>query len=443
MKCPICTTGILAPVTFKGIDVPITQCASCKGIWSDKEKQVLVLGAEIASKLTIPAYAMESSKACPSCKVPLYGFCYSRTEIEISGCKNCQGVWFDHKEIDAIKKTEKDNTHVICPRCNSQNSYNSNDITIASCSSCGVLFKTLFDSRGGALTPAADSQSVEGLSSKGASGAGQTSVKDAASDSFTLSYEWETVRDIETEYKYCIFAIPTMLFIGFMFNVSGFGAQVQRIWLTMPVHEFGHALTAWLTGYNAIPSLWVTRVFSDSRGFFAPVLLFAGILYLIRYARMNNSLTGMTLLVALLCVQFIGTFVISENTAGMLITFGGDGMGLILATLLMSSFYYGKDTNLYKGALRWGFVAIGAAAFVDIYSVWFNSLTDIANVPYGTTGGRYTDSYKLVEHHQWLMDTLINRYFVVGNICLIILSAIYFLGLKKVRTIMAQRDNEQ
>jgi len=228
-----------------------------------------------------------------------------------------------------------------------------------------------------------------------------------------------------------------------MFNVSGFGAQVQRIWLTMPVHEFGHALTAWLTGYNAIPSLWVTRVFSDSRGFFAPVLLFAGILYLIRYARMNNSLTGMTLLVALLCVQFIGTFVISENTAGMLITFGGDGMGLILATLLMSSFYYGKDTNLYKGALRWGFVAIGAAAFVDIYSVWFNSLTDIANVPYGTTGGRYTDSYKLVEHHQWLMDTLINRYFVVGNICLIILSAIYFLGLKKVRTIMAQRDNEQ
>ena len=87
-------------------------------------------------------------------------------------------------------------------------------------------------------------------------------------------------------------------------------------------------------------------------------------------------------------------------------------MGLILATLLMSSFYYGKDTNLYKGALRWGFVAIGAAAFVDIYSVWFNSLTDIANVPYGTTGGRYTDSYKLVEH-----QSMVNGYFDKSLFC--------------------------
>ncbi len=118
-------------------------------------------------------------------------------------------------------------------------------------------------------------------------------------------------------------------------------------------------------------------------------------------------------------------------------------MGLIVATLLMSSFYYGKDTGLYKGALRWGFVAIGAAAFVDIYSVWFSSLTDVANVPYGTTGGRFTDSYKLIEDHRWTFENLINRYFVLGNICLVILCANYFLGLKKVKAIMNQRQNEQ
>ncbi len=284
MKCPICADCVLAPATFKGLEVSLMQCASCKGIWSDKEKQDLVFGEQLAAKLTIPSYAMESGKACPSCNIALYEFCYPRTEIEINSCKSCHGAWFDYQEISAIKKTEKDNTQVVCPACNTKNSFNKNDINTASCSSCGVLFKNLFNKDGVALALAS--------SSAGASGSQQVAGEDAVSDNFKINYEWESVSNIELEYKYCLFAIPTMLFIGFLFNVSGFGAQIQRISLTMPVHEFGHALTAWLTGYNAIPSLWVTRIFSDSRGIVAPVLLFASIIYMMHYARKNSSLMG-------------------------------------------------------------------------------------------------------------------------------------------------------
>jgi hypothetical protein len=145
----------------------------------------------------------------------------------------------------------------------------------------------------------------------------------------------------------------------------------------------------------------------------------------------------------MLLLQFIGTFILSPSTSDMLILFGGDGMGIIIATLLMSSFYYGKDTGLYKGALRWGFLMIGAAAFVDIYMVWFNSLGDVSQVPYGTTGGRFTDSYRLVEDFDWSFKQLINRYIYLGNLCIFVLCVVYYQGLQKAKSIVVQREKKE
>jgi Zn-finger nucleic acid-binding protein len=443
MKCPRCNDCALKPITIKPLNVELIRCTSCNGLWSDKEKLGQVLGEQATSKLEIPAYAMKSVNAsCPACEVSLYEFCYPNTEIQVDSCKTCEGVWLDDKEINAINKAEKDNIQLVCPRCQADNNCHKNAIALASCCSCGRLFKNLFDSSGNALAPVDDAKSFHGSTSSESSKGQTQSDKEISPDHITVEYEWGNVQDVEAEYKFCLFALPAMLFIGTLFNNSGLGGQIQRIWLTMPVHEFGHALTAWLTGYNAIPSLWVTQIFSDSRGLFAPMLLCFGILCLIRYALTKNSLLGLILSVGLLVVQFIGTFIVSPNTANMLFTYGGDGMGMILATLLMASFYFGKETSLYKGALRWGFVAIGAAAFVDIYSVWLSSLDDIGNVPYGTTGGRYTDSYKLVEDHGWSFKTLINRYLMLGNVCLVILFVVYFIGLKKAKSILVMRRKQ-
>lgn len=49
------------------------------------------------------------------------------------------------------------------------------------------------------------------------------------------------------------------------------------------------------------------------------------------------------------------------------------------------------------GSLRWGFVVIGAAAFVDIYATWWNARKDDSAIPYGTTGGMATDAMTLVD----------------------------------------------
>lgn len=68
------------------------------------------------------------------------------------------------------------------------------------------------------------------------------------------------VRDPDSEWQNCLYAVPGMLFGAWLCQVMDIFDSLQRIVFGMPVHEVGHALTAWLTGRNAIPSLWVTRV---------------------------------------------------------------------------------------------------------------------------------------------------------------------------------------
>jgi hypothetical protein len=246
------------------------------------------------------------------------------------------------------------------------------------------------------------------------------------------------VADPRLEYKFCIAAIPAMLFIAIVFHASGLGASLQRIFLTMPVHEFGHAVTAWFCGYTAIPTLWKTLV-PETRGFIAPLALAGALGYGLYRAWQVGNRPLLGIAGVLLLLQVICTFGIKADTARMLITFGGDGMGMILATLLMASFFFGKNTQLYKGSLRWGFVAIGAASFVDIYATWWRARKDQSAIPYGTMDGMASDSMTLVDVYRWSFDTLVSRYVTLGVCCLIALALVYAWGVRRAKVEMETR----
>ena len=244
---------------------------------------------------------------------------------------------------------------------------------------------------------------------------------------------WTQVDDPELEWKFCVAAIPIALCIAVAFHTFGLGAALQRIFLTMPVHEFGHAVTAWFCGYAAIPTLWKTLV-PETRGFVAPLLLAGTLGYAMFRAHQTHKTSVVYACGVLLLLQAIATLGISPTTAHMWITFGGDGTGMILAILLMASFFFGKNTQLYKGALRWGFVVIGAAAFVDIYATLWKSRKDDSAIPYGTTGGMATDAMTLVDVHGWSLQTLVSRYVVLGVCCLIVLALVYAWGVRRAKS---------
>jgi hypothetical protein len=197
----------------------------------------------------------------------------------------------------------------------------------------------------------------------------------------------------------------------------------------MPVHELGHAVAAWLCGYAAIPVLWQTLV-PETRGFLMSFVIVGGIGFLMFRAWHAGHRALLAAGGTVLLLHAAGTFGIREKTAQMLIVFGGDGLGMVLASLLMASFFFGKDTQLYKGGLRWGFVAIGAAAFVDMFAPWWASRRDSGRIPFGEQdGGRHSDAVRLVDDFGWTADQLVRRYVALGICCLLALAAIYAWGV--------------
>ena len=237
------------------------------------------------------------------------------------------------------------------------------------------------------------------------------------------------VDDPELEWKFCVGALPAMLALGVLFHL--FAPFLQRTFLAMPVHELGHAITAWLCGYFAIPTLWKTLV-PDERGFVAPLVLAGGMGWMMLRAWRAGKPGLAALGVAVLVLAAIGTLGLKYKTTQMLIVFGGDGLGMVIATALMATFFFGKDTQLYRGSLRWGYLAIGAAAFVDIFSVWLAARRDYGRIPFGEQeGGPQSDATRLVDDFGWSADQLVGRYVALGVCCLIALALVYAWGVRQ------------
>jgi len=235
--------------------------------------------------------------------------------------------------------------------------------------------------------------------------------------------EDRAVGDPALEFKLCVAAIPVALALGLAFHI--FTPSLQRIFLAMPIHELGHAVTAWFCGYFAVPTLWRTLI-PEERGLIAPIVLAAALAFLIYRAYAAERTYLILLGAVLLVIQAVGTLLIPERTAEMLFTFGGDGMGMVLATALMGTFFFGKRTQLYKGWLRWGFLAIGAAAFVDMFSTWVSGA-----IPFGEIEGvGLSDPMRLVEEHGWSAAAMVRRYVIVGSACLVALALVYAWGIR-------------
>jgi len=135
--------------------------------------------------------------------------------------------------------------------------------------------------------------------------------------------------------------------------------------------------------------------------------------------------------VVLLVLQGLGTFWVKQSTAIAIYTFGGDGMGMVLAAGLMATFFFGKRSQLYRGSLRWGFLVIGAAAFSDMSATWWTAFFDRHAIPIGEIEGvGLSDAARLLGEHFWSERELVRRFAAVGLVSLAGLAAVYAWGVR-------------
>jgi hypothetical protein len=235
------------------------------------------------------------------------------------------------------------------------------------------------------------------------------------------------------EWKLRAGAIPGAVVLALIFHSCDTGHFVQRTALTMPLHELGHAITAWWCGFGALPTLWKTMI-PEARGTVTPLLFAALNLALVARGWMTQR-TWMWVLGGVLGVlQIIGTMMISEDAAYEAFTFGGDAGAMILGTALMLTFFVGQDSKLRTGGARWGLLSIGAAAFIDTAAVWWTARTDRDAIPFGEIEGvGLSDPSKLEEVHGWTTTLMVDRYVDVATLCMLTLVAVWLGAVWRAR----------
>src|SRR5205823_2495043 len=79
--------------------------------------------------------------------------------------------------------------------------------------------------------------------------------------------------DEALEWKLRAAAIPAAIGLALAFHAWPTGHWLQRTFLSMMVHELGHAVTAWWCGFAALPTVWKTLIPETRSAFFSLVVL--------------------------------------------------------------------------------------------------------------------------------------------------------------------------
>ena len=119
---------------------------------------------------------------------------------------------------------------------------------------------------------------------------------------------------------------------------------------------------------------------------------------------------------------------LGAGTARALIAFAGDAGAMVLGTLAMCTVFSEESSRFRHGALRWGLLVIGAAAFSDVASTWWAARRDPGEIPLGQIeGAGFSDASVLVETSGWTEQALVGRYLTVAGLCLAALAVVWTL----------------
>jgi hypothetical protein len=222
-------------------------------------------------------------------------------------------------------------------------------------------------------------------------------------------------------------ALPAALLTAWM-AVRAMPAAVRM--LAMWVHETGHAVAAWVSGYLAWPGPWFTPMSQDRQWPFSLLLL-----SLMAFGAWRAYDTRRPRLAALavagIVVTLVCTVLLRQGQAQQFIVFSGDGGCLLLGTMLMLSIYVPADHPLRRDHTRWGLLGLGALAFMDALAVWSGPL---GRLPFGENENGLSDASVLTEMYGWSVVALQRRYLTLACVCLGLLAAVYVAGLLERRT---------
>ncbi|MTF40629.1 J domain-containing protein [Cyanobacterium aponinum] len=232
----------------------------------------------------------------------------------------------------------------------------------------------------------------------------------------------------EAEIKTNTYALPIGFFIAFAINFIDPLVWFISVW----IHELGHATLAWFSGYRAMVTFAATIV-----SFEHSLFVYFGILFLLLLTIYStwkeNKKYIIIFLVFLIFLQFILTWTISRSTYGMLLAFAGIGGEFYLSTLFIISFYWNLPQRFYWEFWRYIFLIWGMITFWGSWTRWQKIKVGKSQIPWGTfwsgRGDSGGDLNILRNQHDWGIERIINTYNTLGFICFLVILFVYFYNL--------------
>jgi Zn-finger nucleic acid-binding protein len=158
-------------------------------------------------------------------------------------------------------------------------------------------------------------------------------------------------------------AFPVAIAIALAINKSGLIGLLTpfHIW----IHEFGHAIPAWLAGYRALPLPvgWTSIEPERSVVVYFAILFLLSVLF---WTGQKQKLRGaMVLAVALAIAQFMITWRTHPQTIDRWIYFSGVGGEFFVSAFLMIAFYFQMPDRFRWDFWRYVVLVIAASAFFE------------------------------------------------------------------------------
>jgi hypothetical protein len=231
------------------------------------------------------------------------------------------------------------------------------------------------------------------------------------------------------DWKVNVFVPPLLLACVWLVNVSplAFFLQGFHVWM----HEFGHAVPAWLAGWRAtpLPFGWTPVEQVHSNFVYFGVLLMFGLLAAAGVK--ERKVWPVLAAVALAGLQYYMTWRLPETRKEFWMVFGGVGGEFALSTLFMMSFWVQLPDKFRWGACRYVFFLIGATAFLNIWLRWGDIYRGLEEIPFGSmingeedTGG---DMNRLMDDYGWKKADIRRNFWLLGRWCWVALGVMWLI----------------
>jgi len=175
----------------------------------------------------------------------------------------------------------------------------------------------------------------------------------------------------------------------------------------VPVHELGHALVWWLSGYFAVPAPFIT-IRSEEFSWVVATVVFGILVALLVWAVRKSKRLISVLCTVLLCAQLILTLFVSERFA----TQAGIAGGLLGEAILGALMLVLVISSSVPTAGNWIMVAfIGAMSLGQSVARWVLISMGLADLPMGALLAFSQDDgdlNRLIDVYGW------NRQFIVA-----------------------------